>query len=89
MQLTPQGFFPPQPPPHESQSAKQSELRFRALLTEGGADHCKQCHDTCHSKISKRAESTDLKTHYLTRHGLSSVLSLASVKPRFSRIASQ
>jgi hypothetical protein len=44
--------------------------------------------DLTRYKISKRAESTDLKTHYLSRHGLSSVLSLASVKPKFSRIAS-
>ena len=35
IRLTHQGSFPPQPPPHESQSAKRSELRFRALLTEG------------------------------------------------------
>jgi hypothetical protein len=35
MCLAEQRFIPPQPPPHESQSAKSSELRFRALLTEG------------------------------------------------------
>src|SRR5215218_1168075 len=29
-------IIPPQPHPYESQSAKPSELRFRALLTEGG-----------------------------------------------------
>jgi hypothetical protein len=38
LQLTHQGFFPPQPLPYESQSAKLSELRFRALLTEGSAE---------------------------------------------------
>jgi hypothetical protein len=31
-------FFPPQLPPHKSPSAKLSELRFRALLTEGGTE---------------------------------------------------
>src|ERR687898_1470495 len=32
------GNIPPQFPPRESQSAKSSELRFRALLTEDGAE---------------------------------------------------
>jgi hypothetical protein len=31
------GFFPPQLPPQLSESTKLPELRFRALLTEGGA----------------------------------------------------
>jgi hypothetical protein len=31
------GFFPPQLPPQLSESTKPFELRFRALLTEGGA----------------------------------------------------
>ena len=31
-------IIPPQPFPRESQSAKLSELRFRALLTEDGAE---------------------------------------------------
>ncbi len=31
-------LFPPQLPPPKSPSAKLSELRFRALLTEGGTE---------------------------------------------------
>jgi hypothetical protein len=42
IQLTHQGFSPPQPPPHESQSAKLSELRFRALISEGSAERFEQ-----------------------------------------------
>ena len=32
------GLIPPQPPPYESQSTKQPQLLFRALLSEGGAE---------------------------------------------------
>jgi hypothetical protein len=39
-------FVPPQPLPGESQSTKQPELLFRALLTDGA----QRCASTCWSK---------------------------------------